>query len=90
MPAVEANTTTIRATLSPLTQQQAAWERSEQEREKLAEYIRRYHVSRAAQAHSREKALARKEVGEALSSGRAFEEEPEARRLARELGDVPR
>lgn len=42
-----------------------------------------------AYARSGETALARKELGEALKSGRAFAEEPEARRLARELGDVP-
>jgi tetratricopeptide (TPR) repeat protein len=42
-----------------------------------------------AYARTGERALARKELGEALRSGRAFEEEPEARRLARELGDVP-
>jgi cellulose synthase operon protein C len=41
-----------------------------------------------AYARSGETALARKELGEALSSGRAFAEESEARRLARELGNV--
>lgn len=42
-----------------------------------------------AYARAGETALARKEIGEALKSGRAFAEEPEARRLARELGDAP-
>ncbi|HZR10941.1 MAG TPA: tetratricopeptide repeat protein [Myxococcales bacterium] len=41
-----------------------------------------------AYARSGETALARKELGEALSSGRAFAEEADARRLARELGAV--
>jgi predicted Zn-dependent protease len=41
-----------------------------------------------AYAKTGERGLARKEVDEALRSGRAFAEEPDARRLARELGDV--
>jgi Flp pilus assembly protein TadD len=42
-----------------------------------------------AYARSGEMALARQELGLALKPGRAFEEEPEARRLAREIGLPP-
>jgi tetratricopeptide (TPR) repeat protein len=49
----------------------------------------RYQLA-VAYARVGETALALKEVGEALRSSKAFAEEPEARRLARALGEVPR
>ncbi|NLC55411.1 MAG: ABC-F family ATP-binding cassette domain-containing protein [Armatimonadetes bacterium] len=42
-----------------LQQQQVEWERNQEQAAKLEDYIRRYRVSRATQAKSREKALAR-------------------------------